>query len=103
MTVERPLQPWAIDAAEMFDYAIRAKAHLLLDAAVTASEKPGYYECTLNDVVAHPRAREILDCVTRMALGGYLEYYRGDTEAAGWTIERELSIAEDLQDPQARI
>jgi hypothetical protein len=53
------------------------------------------YEAALDAAMAHPRLREILDAVARMAFAGWAEYYNSP-EWACQTIQREIAIASDL-------
>jgi hypothetical protein len=101
--MKKLVQPKAIEAASQFDYAIRAAAHQLLDAALVADAKPGYYDMVLDDVLAHSRSREILSCMAQLATSSYLEYYYSDREWAASTIEREWDVAEDLANAEARL
>jgi hypothetical protein len=97
------MQPKAIDAVQAFGYEIRTLAHQLLDAALTADMKPGYYALMVDSVMTHPRSREVIDCITALAVSSYREYYCGDDEATGWCIEREMFVAEFLADAEARL
>lgn len=47
--------------------------------------------------MAHPRLREIVDCLARMATAGFLEYYCDDRWSFDTTIAREVALAEDLE------
>jgi hypothetical protein len=84
---------WSIEPC---DYAARAPALRLLAA------EPDGYARALDDVMAHPRLREIVDCLTRMATAGFLEYYFDDRWSFDTTIAREVALAEDLEAPEWR-
>jgi hypothetical protein len=91
---ERDLQPWAIDQAEGFDDEVRTVAMRLLR---TKLDQPDHwYAAELDEAMTNARLREIVDCLASMAVGAFLEYYRGDRELAAWTIAREQDLAEEL-------
>ena len=84
------MSPRICGAIEGCDYAARAPALRLI------SELPvDGYEAALDAAMAHPRLREILDAVARMAFAGWAEYYNSP-EWACQTIQREIAIASDL-------
>lgn len=90
MDIRNDVKPYAVTYSEDFDYDVRAVATRILDQGCTMG-RVGAAE-----VLAHPKALDILLCLSRMALGGFVDYYRGDDEAARWAIAREYGIAWDL-------
>ena len=62
-----------------------------------AGRRAGRLRAALDDVMAHPRLREIVDCLARMATAGFLEYYCDDRWSFDTTIAREVALAEDLE------
>jgi hypothetical protein len=101
VNTDRELKPRAIDAADPFDYEIRAAVLKLLREKLTGPRH--WVEADIDDMLASPRLRELLDCLASMAVAGFLEYYHGDDEWAESTIFREIGVAEDLQDAEAKL
>ncbi|ART69697.1 hypothetical protein BTO20_14845 [Mycobacterium dioxanotrophicus] len=94
------MKPIAIDQADGFDYEIRAAALRLLLTKLTGPKHWAAFE--IGDLLESPRGREVVDCLAAMALSGFLEYYGGHEESAEMTITREIGVAEDLKDAEAR-
>jgi hypothetical protein len=83
------------------EYHARAGAYRLLvaQAALTLADNPAapaVHSHALDEAMADRHLRDIVTCLASMALGGFIERYGGDVEAAIATIVRELSAAEDL-------
>jgi hypothetical protein len=95
MDMSTDLKPYAVTYSEQFDYEVREQALRILDQGCTTMGR-----VWADEVLAHPRAREILMCLASMAFGGFVDYYAGncgvDTEAARWAVSREYGIAWDL-------
>lgn len=83
------LKPRVVAAIENYDYDTRLAALRLIGCG----EQIG---SAINDVLAHAKRGEVLRCLAAMSFAGFLEYYRGDSELAGWTCERELVMAREL-------
>ena len=88
------MSPRICRSIEPCDYAARAPALRLLAVG------PDEYEQSLDDVLAHPRLREIVDCLARMATAGFLESTATTAGPSTPPSRVRLLVAEDLEAPE---
>jgi hypothetical protein len=88
------LKPYAVTYSEKFSYEVRAEALRTLGSGCEIG-------VAINDVLAHPKRREIIKCLAYMVFGGFCDYYSGDDEAASWCVSREHMMADELANLEA--
>jgi hypothetical protein len=89
------IQPAIYTQLEAYDFATRLAALKLVRTALSGPEH--WHVLELDDLLASDHLRSVVDCLSSMAVAGFLEIYGGwDEESADIAILREITLAEDL-------